>query len=122
MGMSDDEAKFLIDQFNKYASWDVRSWEVMFPFVVVIIAANALLVSTIKTDTWVWVITAILAVVVLIFAWLIMRADSKKRSRHKDLLLLLEDYRSKHKALPETITFNLIVQKPKEAEDALLKE
>jgi len=128
--LDDDEARYLIDQFNKYASWDVRSWEIMLSFAAVLIAANALLLSSMteksKTEMgiWVWGFSLALFVAVFVAAQRAIRGDSGKRNRYRTILVRLEHYRCRHKsvpnkALPDGITFKLIVEKPEEVETLL---
>jgi len=41
--MNDSEARYVIGEYNKYASWGVRYFEILFPYLAVSVAIGALL-------------------------------------------------------------------------------
>lgn len=48
--MKDDEARYLIDEFNKYASWSVSHWINILPYVAILVSLFALSFSLPETD------------------------------------------------------------------------
>jgi hypothetical protein len=43
--MDDDEARYLIDQFNKFASWRLTRWNYAYPVLTLLVAAMAVFYS-----------------------------------------------------------------------------
>lgn len=124
--VDDSDARYLIDQYNKYASWDVTSWQIMLPYIAVIIAAMALLAYSLPRNDWIWLVNQLVYIAVLIIGGRVMNEDRKKRSGHKDLLLRLEDHRSKAyarlprgKALPDELTLELLINEPEQVKKLL---
>ena len=112
--MKDDDARYLIDQFNKQASWESGEWGRLIPYIALIAAleAFALSMSGIHADIGV-VITIFF--VFLIIAIALSTADSLTRRSYRFRLDKLEDYRYRHKSLPDGITFRTIdYWKPKQ--------
>lgn len=136
--MKDDEARYLIDQFNKYASWRTRRQELPFvacTFGITIVAVFISLSSFLKASSpvpsldFTLQLGAVTLIVVFLmwftFLWFFLKAH-REQDAFAECLVLLEDYRLKHKslpdkALPDSITFKLIVEKPEEVKN-LLKE
>ena len=58
--MDDDEARYLIDQFNKFASWRVRFFEILFPYFAVSVTIAALYFSSVGVERS-WISPSILA-------------------------------------------------------------
>lgn len=122
--MDDSEARYLIEQFNKYVSWKTRHGELELVALAVAVATAGLAVSV---GGWVLrsvpptIVTIVLPAVLLLLVLVIVLDGLRQHRRiertYEDCekrLMALEDYRSKHKALPDGITFRLIVEKPEE--------
>jgi hypothetical protein len=125
--MDDNEARYLIDQFNKYASWKARWWEIMFPFVAIILAADALYLSSVPVGERFGLVWAIVAGGFVVIAFVTMEHDRRTRLGCEKRLILLEDYRSRHKlltsgALPDCTTFKTIIESKPEQLEKLLEE
>jgi MFS superfamily sulfate permease-like transporter len=136
--MKDDEARYLIDQFNKYASWNVSHWITLCSFLAVLLATTAVFLSI--TGTYQQIVSSpypynlieyVIAVGFFLFMlWLLVKASVNYnhdiRSFNKRLVIL-EDYRFEHKllpnkALPDCITLGLIVKSKPDELKKLLKE
>ena len=131
--MDDTEAKFLIDQFNKYVSWKTRHGELELVASAVAIATTGLglsvaaffwrLVDIVMTALTGAMLLAVLALLVLV--WRLSSRIDKTYKDYEKRLTALEDYRSNYKSLPDAITFGRIIN-PKEFKtkdlEKLLKE
>lgn len=125
--MDDSEARYLIDQFNKYASWKARWWEIMFAFLAIIVAADALYLSSVPVGERFGLVWTIVAVVLVVIAFTTMEHDRRMRLGFEKRLTLLEGYRSRHKlvtsgALPDSVTFKAIIESKPEQLEKLLEE
>jgi hypothetical protein len=114
--MNDDQARYLIDQFNKYASWGTKQIGVMKSLAPLSLALFALgwSVATFGRTTSnmgdVVMLSAILVAVVFMVAY-IYREEwriADERSRNREFLIALERHRATFKSLPE-ITLQDIV-------------
>jgi len=121
MNDDDKQARYLIDQFNKYVSWVGRKKEVKISAAAVMLACVAGIVAVYNiTGTLAYEFGQILssqaihlfAVAFLIIglrwlccAWKI----SREYENNERKLTALEDYRSRHKSLPEGLTFQCII-------------
>lgn len=125
--MDDNEARYLIDQFNKYASWNVRRLEPLLAYVAVSAALGVFFFSRNPfSDSLLNSLVIYAAVMVyLAGASSVVVIVTNRHSGYRARLIVLEDYRSKHKSLPDTLTFSKII-KFKEFKtddlDKLLKE
>jgi hypothetical protein len=126
---SDDEAKFLIDQFNKLASWRMSGLHLAFSTYGPLAAAIAIFVS-ILTITWrntaLDVISNIyapgLAIGIAIFVaalWYDYRRAGKIQEDDGNRLLALEAYYSKFKSLPNLTLARILEFTPKDLEKFL---
>jgi hypothetical protein len=126
--MKDDEARYLIDQYNKFASYRMGETHFQFSNWAVVFAACAILTSVIPIA---WrgaqldvmtslVFPLVILTIAALFAILAFRNYHKAHKQHEndmDILMLLEDYRSTHKGLPDTITLGKITNLQFKAED-----
>lgn len=121
--MDDNEARYLIDQYNKYASWGVRFFEILFPYFAVAVAIAALYFSSVSFRVS-WMRAFVLAIGALACLMATTYLTITRHLKHREQLILLEDHRFKYKRLPDSVTFKKIVRskfKPKDLEK-LLKE
>jgi hypothetical protein len=122
--MNDDEAKYLIDQYNKYASWRTKDTELGLSQWTAILAMLAILVSIVSLALrgapldifspvlglpWVylWLTLAIVVVCFVMYA----RGYIETTGQYADdayRLLILEKYRSRFHSLP-SLTLDKIV-------------
>jgi hypothetical protein len=121
----DDEARFLIDQFNKYASWRTRRREVAIAGAAFGVTIAAVYVSWVgyPNYTWwmLWSMQLLLLVLgVLVFAVSLAIAD--QIGDYSKRLRALEAYRSQHRSLPQSITFEIVVESKSDRLKKLLKE
>jgi hypothetical protein len=125
--MNDAEARYLIDQYNKYVSWRTRRQELPLmactlgvTIVVVFISLSSFLNASSAVPSRdfairLGVVAIIIVFLVLgMFSWFLLKADCEQ-DVFAERLMLPEDYRFKHRALPNSITLRLIVEKPEEA-------
>jgi len=130
--MEDDEARYLIDQYNKYVSWAERLHETTATFVILTVAVTSLFLSVVSyfsrggtnqdptSNLFVFVFAwGMAGFAASVFLWF----SVSLRSRYLDhwrRLSILEDYRSRFKSLPDCITFRKVVEsKPSELEKLL---
>jgi hypothetical protein len=132
--MKDDEARYLIDQFNKYASWSMRGEELRLMVLAPGFAIIAIGISIFFYEKLPWsaVDTIVISCLVIVVAAVVLQTlrrvlrtlDSYEDNRRR--LLLLEDYRSMHEgtihALPDSVTFKKIVESKPDELEKLLKE
>lgn len=136
--MDDNEARYLIDQYNKYVSWRIRRDEVSLIAVSAMLACAALVSSTFallvssvapfeppastldRVNQWAHLITLL---ILLVMATLALSQIQIHRTQnwHKRRLARLEEYRFRHKSLPDSITFSEIVD-PKQLKEKQLRE
>ena len=117
--MDDNEARYVIDQFNKYASWNVGRWISMLPYLAIVMAVFAISFSLPETD---WNVpflsnptigllvplgTILLVIGVTMGVGWKYNQDSRSLSRR---LFILEDHRSRFKSLPDEVTFTRVVE------------
>jgi hypothetical protein len=129
--MNDDEARYLIDQFTKYAGIMLRNGELDLVFAAAAIAAvgvlfgiSQLLIPSIllfglPARTLILTLTIGASVLLLVYS---VETTHRKYEDFRKRLLLLEDYRSKYKSLPDTVTLNIIESKKREPLRNLLEE
>lgn len=118
--MDDSEARYLIDQYNKYASWKTRHGELELVGLAVAVATTGLAVSiagwfwrTSTTDTIVMVLPVpmlLLVFVMLVIGWREHLRIRRAYEDHEKRLTALERYRSRNKSLPDTLTFSKIIK------------
>lgn len=129
--MKDDEARYLIDQFNKHAGVMFRNEELDLVLVAAGIAAIGVLLGLNQVlgatrllfdfSTRMTILT--IAIGALIFALIyFIQVIRRKYEDFQKRLLLLEDYRSQYKSLPDTVTLNIIEAEKRELLENLLKE
>ena len=126
MTLSKEKAEFLIDQFNKYASWAGQINQMLLTYFAAAIAIAALLVSTAQLDPQYRLRDHLAATVLVVVAFGIAMASFcasfYRYLKNQNRLRLLMNHWHKHQALPDNLTFNKIIDsKPKELE-ALLAE
>jgi hypothetical protein len=126
--MDDSEARYLIDQFNKFASWRLRREELRLTVLGPGIAIFAVGISVMfydkhpwsSTDTILMICSSIALVTVIL---LLLRRLGRMFDGYADdiaRLKALEEHRSKFKSLPNEISFCKIVDtKPKDLEELL---
>lgn len=123
--MDDTEAKFLIDQFNKYASWRSKKEEMRLTMFGLALAIFAMGFSVYFFDKrpWSWVDTIFmicLTIAVGVGIFTVTRAVRRVFSTYEDdtdRLKALEKYRFENKKLPDTVTFEKITDPKLKAED-----
>ena len=123
--MDDNEARFLIDQFNKFASWRSKREEMrltMFGLVLAIFAMG-FSVYFYEKRPWSWVdaiFMICLTIGVGVGVFTVTRAARRVFSTYEDdtdRLKALERYRFENKKLPDTVTFEKITDPKLKAED-----
>jgi len=122
--MDDDEARYLIDQFNKFASWRVRYFEILFPYLAVGVAIAALYFSSIGGESS-SINRSIIAFGFVAFLIITTVLALDRHTRYREELVLLEGHRFKYKSLPDSVMFNRIVErkfKPKDLKELLKRE
>lgn len=109
--MDDNEAKFLIDQFNKYASWAVRRGEVRFPFYAVIVATIAFWVTfqpNLLPEKLAWEISsAVIGGIGGLAAGAYLR-QQREYSILRERLILLDIYR-RRSSLPDRLNLAQVI-------------
>jgi len=134
MSMSKDDAKFLIDQFNKFASWRMAETQFESSQNATLLALLAVGLSVVgiswqynKPPTEFAFATTLFLIVVVFGIYVAMRREYRAvRAEHKNdasRLLALEEHYSRFKSLP-SITLAKIVDSKFTPEDLkkLLKE
>jgi hypothetical protein len=111
--MDNEEAKHLIDQFNKFASWVVRPRELFLVYFALYVAAFSPLLAILaqhygSTDVIVvgWTCLAFLVVLVSFYHFTWARGVLDVFARK---LVALEDFRLAAKSLPDTVTLAAII-------------
>jgi len=132
--MNDEQARYLIDQFNKYASWAPRLYEMALTGTGTFIAYLALSLVILGTYGWEpksvyaeisiefarWGSLAIVVVTMYLFGKAIAGIRGE-HTRNRQILVALENYRSQFRSLPDTIALKKLVEvKTKEDVDRLL--
>jgi hypothetical protein len=127
--MNDIEARYLIDQYNKYVSWAVRAREVFFAVYFGFSMAGLALLYSIAFQVMPtedkYALTLLAVVTLFAFMWAFRIYDKRVISTyrsHRSCLCMLEDYRFKHRLLPDQVTFRKIVESKPEELETLLKE
>jgi hypothetical protein len=134
--MKDDEARYLIDQYNKYAAWNAGYWSTSLPYLALFLATVALVFSILfQTEPSAFrtypvdliMILSAFGLLILVMVAL-LGSELKHIKEHLafcDRLVMLEDHRSRYKSLPDALTFEKIISlkklKTKDLE-TLLKE
>jgi hypothetical protein len=132
MRMSNDEAKFLIDQFNKFASWRIAENQFLLSESLVLLSLSALgaaIWSLAFRATPPNLVTSIilpgaLFACVIIICVLFYRNYYRAKEEHEadaNRLLALEDHYSRFKSLPTLILARIVDPKftPKDLEKFL---
>ena len=99
----------------------------MFPFVAIVVAAEALYLSSVPAEERLGTFWAIVAAVIVVIAFAVLEHDRKTRLGCEKRLTDLEGYRSRHKlvtngALPDSVTFKTIIESKPEQLEKLLEE
>jgi len=132
--MNDEEARYLIGEFNKYASWSMRGEELLLivlppGFAIITIGISIFFYEKLP---WSVVDTIFMTCLVIVVAAVVLQSvrrvwrilDSYEDNRRR--LLLLEDYRSMHEStihtLPDSVTFKKIVESKPDELEKLLKD
>lgn len=128
--MEDSEARYLINQFNNYASWSLKYVDVITSFGTFAIAMIAMSIASVVYfgKNWltdyqieyyypvVWSVGILLMICVIV----ILLIGFMNRDRNEKKLLILEDYRSRNKCLPNDLTLKKIIEfKPNNLEQFL---
>jgi len=120
--MDDDEARYLIDQFNKYVSWRVRRtelWLVETASLVSVIALGIVLLNQGGyLSGWVLVIYLVIWTLLMLLGHVDSRRIDQTHKRLQKRIEALESYRFRSKSLPDEITFSKIID-PKLKQDDL---
>ena len=131
--MDESEARYLIDQFNKFASWRLTRWNYAYPVLTLLVAAMAIFYSLTGTYQAVILLEHPYSEITRAAAWtffFVMAGVSaftvggygKEVRFLQERLAILEDYRFKHKALPDSVPFTVMVERCPEQLEKLLKE
>jgi hypothetical protein len=120
-----EDAKFLIDQFNKFAAWRIAERQFEFSSHAVRLALIAVLISIVavswassKPSTYVaFVFTGLLVAMIVVYFVFISR-DYRKFSADDDddasRLLILEEHYSRFESLPHMTLERIIDFKPED--------
>ena len=123
--MDDLEARYLIDQFNKYASWFLKGKEPMYSLTALGLTSSAIVITLFAIlgvyqllpnfVVWIWFFVIIFTMAFLYrrlmdFTKSMLREHEDNRRR----LIALENYRMKNRSLPDGMTFEKIVGSPPE--------
>ena len=130
--MEDQDARYLIGEFNKYASWIVKSVDPVFFMCALVTASGALLLSllgNLDLVSGVPVSIRFLAFVAMVFwpialTWKAYRLSCKMidaQERNGKKLVMLENHRAKYRCLPDGLTFETIVNSKLEDLEGLLR-
>jgi hypothetical protein len=134
--MNDEEARYLIDQFNRYVSWNttrtqlsLSGWIIVLAFsafgvsVFGLFASNLPLVEPYRTYLFCFAATGVLLSLFAVSAIMIIRefrSIPKTEENYRDALLhwknIAPNTSLPNKALPDGITFKLVIEKPEEVE------
>lgn len=120
--MDDDEARYLVDQFNKYVSWRVRRTELWLVEAALLVSVIALGIVLLNQGGLLsgWVLLIYLVAWILLI--LLVNIDSLRideaHKRYQKRIEALESYRFRNKSLPDEITFSKIID-PKLKQDDL---
>ena len=114
--MNENDARFLIDQFNKYASWMVNQpIQIFLSSFAVALAAVAFLLSLLRlSDFPEWVTFWGYVVFTILFIWLMYYGTYRPSQEHRmneERLHLLMDHFLEHHSLPGEVTFDLLAKK-----------
>lgn len=130
--LDDSEARYLIDQFNKYSSWFFKGLEPMYPTTIALIAVVAMSLTIFQAlglaqlpdlSRLIHVIIIVLLLAVTIIMMLISTDITKEHESNLKKFIALENYRSKHKSLPDSLTLNkIIASKPPDIEKILAED
>jgi hypothetical protein len=119
--LNDDEARYLIDQFNKYASWTSKDLSADLSLAVLALATIGVAVSIIGLPSetlGIFLGFLLLALLVTFFCYVVTR--SREHDRNKMKLIVLEKHRFRYKSLPDDATFvKILASKPEEIEKLL---
>lgn len=136
--MDDNEARYLIDQYNKYASWSTAriqfyfsEWTISFAGVAVCIAILGLFAANIPADgpyrTYMLGVFAPVSIMILVAVgarqvYRDLGKAKKEQEEDEKCLLTLEEHRSKYKSLPDGLTLTKIVESELDELKKLLEE
>ena len=120
--MDDDDAKFLIDQFNKFASWRIAQSQFEFSqwatfLALVALALSVMIISwqLIKPPTEFAVVIMVSLMVIACVAYVMMRKEYRAvRAEHNNdasRLLALEEHYLRFKSLPSITLAKLVDSK-----------
>lgn len=122
---SKEDAKFLIDQFNKFAAWRIAQAQFEFSWYAVFLALTAVLVSIVslywvyfKPPTWLAFVFALFLMLGISGIVVLMgRHYNALRRKHRDdanRLLILEQHYSRFESLPQMTLKNITDFKPED--------
>jgi glucan phosphoethanolaminetransferase (alkaline phosphatase superfamily) len=122
---SKEDAKFLIDQFNKFAAWRIAQAQFEFSWYVVFLALTAVLVSLVslywvyfKPPSWLAFVFALFIVLSIGGVVILMGRDyNALRRKHRDdanRLLILEQHYSRFESLPHMTLREITDFKPED--------
>jgi Ni/Fe-hydrogenase subunit HybB-like protein len=134
--MKEEDAKFLIDQFNKYVSWTLKSADWTLSLAAVSISTLAVVISmaSIATssmqpeDWWKYLNIAAFIIIALVLGFIVYRNgrvyDRVREMQMKNKLLFsyLLEYFLRYKSLPNSINFAYLVTVEPDGLQKLLQE
>jgi hypothetical protein len=109
--VDEDEAKFLIDQFNKYASWAVRRGEFEFPFYAMLLATIVFWVTIqpgLLPKNVVWEVSSCITGFIIGLALAVYLKQQSRYPDFKERLILLDTYRRKS-SLPNSLDLAQVI-------------
>ena len=135
--LNKDDAKYLIDQFNKYASWSVgQPAQMILSWAAIGITIATIVITSIHPELFPWIrdpnspihylyywVILVLVSVSIVVTILIVFTSLLGHMRNEGKLRLLMDYWHRHQSLPDDLTFDKIIDsKPKELEALLTRK
>jgi len=126
--MDKEDAKYLIDQFNKYASWSmIQHYQLSLTLDPLLVSVLALFVSSgfvlfpDLSRSSIYARIGFIAFLIVVFLFVQRRAIRKfneaslEQDENETVLQLLMDFYLRHKSLPDNLTFEQVVSgKPAE--------
>jgi hypothetical protein len=120
-----EDAKFLIDQFNKFAAWrmaeaqfEVSQTVILTALIAIALSAFTATMNYVGAPTWLVLPTILIFVAVFIFYLREIRREYKafkaEQINDADRLLYLEDHYSRFESLPHITLWDIIDFKPED--------